>query len=59
MGGKTKALMLVSGAEAPYRGFGRITIEPFVAQYIVGGLVHVYIPTREDKNAKDFQVLEV
>lgn len=57
MGGKTKALMLVSDAKAPYRGVGQIGIEPFVAQCIIGGAIHAYVPTHEDKTAKDWQVL--
>lgn len=59
MGGKTKMLLFVNGAKAPYRRIGVIDIQPFVAQYIVGGLVSVYIPTDEDKKAKDYQSIEV
>jgi len=57
MGGKTKALMLVSDAKTRYRGIGQINIEPFVAQYIVGRTIHAYIPTHEDKTAKDWKAL--
>ena len=56
IGGKTRALMLVSGAEARYRGIGRITIDPFVAQYVVAGNIQVYRPAHEDKAAKDWKV---
>jgi hypothetical protein len=56
MGGKTQALMLVEGAEAPYLGIGRITIEPFVAQYVVGGAICAYQPAHEDKVAKDWKI---
>lgn len=56
MGGKSRALMLVSGAESPYRGIGRISIDPFVAQYVIGGAIHAYEPTREDKVAKDWKI---
>jgi hypothetical protein len=51
--------MFVNGAKAPYRRIGVIDIQPFVAQYVVGGLVSVFIPTEEDKKAKDYQVVEV
>jgi len=59
MGGKTKSLMFVSGVKAPYRGIGQIDIQPFVAQYIIGGIVSVYQPTQGDKFATDWKVLEV
>lgn len=58
MGGKTQALMYVKGATAPYRGIGQIDIQPFVAQYIVSGLVWPYPPTREDKTAKDWKIFD-
>jgi hypothetical protein len=51
--------VFVNGAKAPYRRIGVIDIQPFVAQYVVGGLVSVFIPTEEDKKAKDYQVVEV
>jgi len=56
-GGKTKALMYIMGATAPYRGIGQIDIQPFVAQYIVSGLVWPYQPTPKDRAAKDWKIL--
>jgi len=57
MGGKTKCLMYVTGATAPYRRIGQIDIAPFVAQFILGGHVSVYLPTAADKAATDFEMM--
>ena len=57
VGGKTKCLMYVKDATAPYRRIGQIDIAPFVAQFILGGHVSVYLPTAEDKAATDFEIM--
>ena len=57
-GAGTKVLMLVSGAEAPYRGFGRIKIEPFVSIYHIAGLINAFVPTKEEQEAKDYMVFD-
>jgi hypothetical protein len=57
-GAGTKALMLVSGAEAPYRGIGRIKIEPFVVLYRIAGQINAFVPTKEEQEAKDYMVFD-
>ena len=57
VGGKTMCLMYVAGATAPYRRIGRIDIAPFVAQFVLGGSVSVYLPTAADKAATDFEIV--
>lgn len=57
VGGRTKCLMYVTDATAPYRRIGRIDISPFVAQFILGGSVSAYLPTPEDKAATDFEIV--